>query len=106
MADVFGALISSFFGSVFSVLRLAFNVVLFGIAYFFIYDKIARDDIKTNKNRERIHNSSLVMESGSRFYDSTKPMAFGKVGKGGKMKFLDKRVKVICDELRRLEECE
>ena len=43
------------------------------------------------------------MESGSRFYDSTKPMAFGKVGKGGKMKFLDKRVKVICDELRRLQ---
>ena len=40
MADVFGALISSFFGSVFSVLRLAFNVVLSGLliilAFFFV----------------------------------------------------------------------
>ena len=40
VADVFGALISSFFGSVFSVLRLAFNVVLSGLlmilAFFFV----------------------------------------------------------------------
>ena len=40
VADVFGALICSFFGSVFSVLRLAFNIVLSGLliilAFFFV----------------------------------------------------------------------